>query len=163
MGWFLYDNGLRHESVKLRHTMTEIVKRRISQNTFLGLRDHTIESINSFWFWISLITLSVWLAVVTFTVPILFCYQAISPTLTFFLQNGQMDLYIWYCNITTSKVLTRYFNSAFISHSKANNMHLNLWVISNFPWDFEILGWCPWVQSYLIGRRCLFSLGWPPF
>ena len=40
------------------------------------------------------------------------------------------------------------------------------------PQDIKILGWCPttqyWCpatqgQSYFMERRCLFSLGWPPF
>ena len=33
----------------------------------------------------------------------------------------------------------------------------------NDPRDYEMLGWCPVGQSYLMGRRCLFSLGWQPF
>ena len=32
-----------------------------------------------------------------------------------------------------------------------------------FPWDIEIQGWCPAGKSYLVGRRCLCSLDWPPF
>ena len=33
----------------------------------------------------------------------------------------------------------------------------------NYPQDIEILSWCLVGQSYLIWRRWLFSLGWPPF
>ena len=29
--------------------------------------------------------------------------------------------------------------------------------------NFHILGWCPARPSYFMWRRCLFSLGWPPF
>ena len=29
--------------------------------------------------------------------------------------------------------------------------------------DTETLGWCPTGSVLPMGRRCLFSLGWPPF
>ena len=38
-----------------------------------------------------------------------------------------------------------------------------LWYSLSFNSDFPPETWCPAGHSYLMGRRCLFSLGWPPF
>ena len=50
---------------------------------------------------------------------------------------------------------------------KEKEVHLNIEILKH--WNIEIpkaLKYCvgvQWDQSYIMGRRCFFRLGWPPF